>query len=1008
MSKESGIQSNAAGETPASGSKVSDTPNCQRWEHERECTIQFSHLVNASLDTRNLLEESVAFFQGLSRCEAVAIRLRDKDDFPYFQALGFSAEFLIDESSLCAKNSFGEILRDENNTVTLECQCGDVIRGCFDPSLPFYTEQGSFWTNCASKLIAEGATAEPQTRRHGRCIREGYESIALISLTTGSERLGLLQFNDRRQGQFSLEDITLWESLANHLATAMAKFRAEAALRQSEERTQGLLHTISDAVIINELNPQGGVGRFLEVTDLYCQRVGYSREELLSMSPKDLDDPDLGVSAELIGAQLRENGEARFEQMLVARDGTRIPVMIHNCLITLRGRPCVIASVRDMSERIRSQQALIESEQRLVQAAKVAKFGIFEFEHTSNTFQCSPIFRAIYGFGEDEIVTHEQVLQSVYPDDRESVYAALRRRADPQGDGLLRCEHRIIHPDGIRWVMVQSETFFEGEGDARRPVRTVGASLDITPRMDIELELRANQQYLRTALDMAKLGVWNRDLETKVITWDELTRSIFGWEENQPVTLESLFECIVPEDRERFLEKRSSVISGQEDSEAGIEYRIHTPDGSLRWLSVCRSLLYDSTGKPTRMIGVVQDITRRKQADAERLALEQQFLHAQKMEAVGRLAGGIAHDFNNLLMVIRSYAELTEDYLPEQGSLRKNIQAIIKAADRAASLTKQMLAFSRKQVLSPVALNLNVAITEAAKMLQRLLGEDIELQLRPDESIWTVQADPDQISQVLMNLSVNARDAMPEGGTLTIDTRNVTTDEAFIAEHPYVRPGDYAVFSVSDNGTGISKEVQQRMFEPFFTTKSVGKGTGLGLSTVYGIVKQSGGYLIANSDLGRGACFSIYLPRVQDAVLGDAMRKAEWLERGAGTLLVVEDEAALRDSIREFLCSLGYTVLDADSGPQALVIANAFEQPIDLMLTDLVMPRMSGRELSQLLANTRPQMRTIFMSGYTDDAAVRLGLQEDGVAFLQKPFSLAVLARKVREMLSSPQRFQQK
>ncbi len=1003
MSKESGLRIDPGG-PPTPGSKGSDPPDRPRWEEERECTIEFFRLVNDSTDVPRLVNAATTFFERHSHCESVAIRLRDRNDFPYFTALGFPPEYLLDENTLCPRDCIGEGPQDDHGDATEECHCGDVIRGRFDSSQPFFTAQGSFWTNCAGELRTAEAAAEHRTQRLGRCIRNGYQSIALIPLKAGDERLGLLQFNDNRPGRFSLQEIALWECLANHLATVLGKFRAEASLLQSEERTQALLATISDAVVVNEFTPQGGVGRFLEVNDVYCQRVGYSREELVLMSPKDLDDPASGLSALDVGKQLRENGEMIFDQILLAKDGTRVPVKIHNCLITMRGRPCVIASVRDMSERVRSEQALRESEQRLTQAANVANFGIFEVEHSSQSFHCSPIFRAIYGLGDEDRVTYERVLDSIYPEDRESVFAALRQRVDPKGDGLLSREHRIVHPDGIRWVKVRSRTFFEGKGDARHPVRTVGASVDVTARKDIELELRANQQYLRTALDMAKLGVWQRNLETGFITLDSLARSIFGFEENQVITLETLLSSIVPQDRERFLQKRNGVISGQADSEAGIEYRIQTPDGSLRWLSVYRNLVYDSSGNPKRMIGVVQDITRRKQENEERLALEQQFLHAQKMEAVGRLAGGIAHDFNNLLMVIRSYAEITEDSLPAHDGLRKNIQAIMKAADRAASLTGQMLAFSRKQVLSPVALNLNAAVAESAKMLQRLIGEDVELQLKPDESLWTVQADPNQIAQVLMNLSVNARDAMPDGGRLTIETHNATPDESFLNEHPYVEAGDYAVFSVSDTGTGISKEVQRRMFEPFFTTKSVGKGTGLGLSTVYGIVKQSGGYLFVDSEPGRGTCFSIYLPRVQSAVPVAELQKAKWLRRGTGTLLVVEDEPALRESIREFLGSLGYTVLDADSGPQALAITSQFEQTIDLMITDLIMPKMSGRELSQLLGSTRPQMKTIFMSGYTDDAVMHHhGVQEPGVAFLQKPFSLAVLARKVLEMLGSSQ-----
>jgi PAS domain S-box-containing protein len=656
------------------------------------------------------------------------------------------------------------------------------------------------------------------------------------------------------------------------------------------------------------------------------------------------------------------------------------------------------------AEHSQTEKALRESEQRLLQAVKVARLGIFEHDLNTGIFHCSPIMRELYGWAPEKLVTLESVMESIVPEDREILASAVRRTHDPKGPGLFYTELRILHPDGLRWIFSRTETFFEGDGNARYPVRTVGASVDITERKQVELELLASRQQLRTALDAAKLGVWNYSLATGEHTCDALACKIFGWPEDQAVTAETLLERVHPEDREMFLEQRDKSISGTLKPGAGVEYRIQLPDGSIRWLSVHRSVILDRSGKPVRLTGVVQDITDRKTDDQERMTLEHEFLHAQKIEAVGRLAGGIAHDFNNLLMVIRSYTEILQDSLPPHDSLRKNTQAIMKAADRAASLTGQMLAFSRKQVLSPIALNLNAAIDESARMLQRLIGEDIELHVIPAESAWTVRADPNQIAQVLMNLSVNARDAMPEGGSLTITSRNVTVDEGFVANHPYMLPGDYAAFSVADTGTGISKATQERMFEPFFTTKSVGKGTGLGLSTVYGIVKQSGGYIIVDSEPGRGACFTIYLPRVTEMAAEHDTVKGDSVPRGTETLLVVEDEDALRESICEFLESIGYTVLSANSGHQALTMTCQFDHPIHLMITDVVMPKMSGRELSQMLVTLRPELKTIFMSGYTDDEVVRHGVRNAEVAFLQKPFSLATLARKIREMLEAPKR----
>jgi PAS domain S-box-containing protein len=415
-------------------------------------------------------------------------------------------------------------------------------------------------------------------------------------------------------------------------------------------------------------------------------------------------------------------------------------------------------------------------------------------------------------------------------------------------------------------------------------------------------------------------------------------------------------------------------------------------DGTLYQEEATISPVRNKDGRVINYVAVKRDVT-------QETLLRNQLNQAQKMEAVGRLAGGVAHDFNNLLTVIKCYVEMLQDSLSTDDPLRRNTQEIMKAANRAASLTRQMLAFSRKQILSPVVLDLNAVINETAKMLKRVIGEDIRFQVRTAKSLWAIQADSDQIVQILMNLCVNARDAMPQGGTLTVATGNVTVKEGGFGGQPYVSPGDYVWLSVTDTGTGISKDIQEHIFEPFFTTKDVGKGTGLGLSTVYGIVKQSGGYVWVDSELGQGACFTIHLPRVRGAIAPDISEKSEARTLGTGTLLVVEDEEALREAICEFFRSLEYMVLEASSGQEALSVANQHEGQIDLLITDLVMPGMSGRELSQMLGSQRPYLKTIYMSGHTDDAVVRHGIHERGATFIQKPFGLSTLASKVRDTL---------
>jgi PAS domain S-box-containing protein len=415
-------------------------------------------------------------------------------------------------------------------------------------------------------------------------------------------------------------------------------------------------------------------------------------------------------------------------------------------------------------------------------------------------------------------------------------------------------------------------------------------------------------------------------------------------------------------------------------------------DGSLYELDGTISAIHDASGKITGFVAARHDVT-------PQLQLESQLRQAQKMESIGILAGGVAHDFNNLLMVIRSYTELMEDGLAEQDSARKGTHEIMKAVDRAASLTGQLLAYSRKQIISPVVLDLNVVISDTAKMLKRVIGEDIEFTVCPTEPLWAVKADPDQIVQILMNLCVNARDAMPKGGALTIETSNAPTGNQGIRGHLLVAPGDYVQVSITDTGTGISKEVQQQIFEPFFTTKEVGKGTGLGLATVYGIVNQSGGYVWVDSEPGHGSCFTICFPRTTEAMASQIAGDRTLRPRGTETILVAEDEAPLREAICEFLKSLGYTVLTASSGQEALLVASQHNGLIELLVTDVIMPKMSGRELSRSLGKIRADVKTIYMSGYTDDSVLRHGIRDMEVTIMRKPFSMTSFARKVRETL---------
>jgi PAS domain S-box-containing protein len=503
--------------------------------------------------------------------------------------------------------------------------------------------------------------------------------------------------------------------------------------------------------------------------------------------------------------------------------------------------------------------------------------------------------------------------------------------------------------------------------------------------------LKASEANFRSLVENAPYGICRCDANGRLVEANPALVAMLGFQSAEELLRLNLAADIYrdPEQRELLLE---SFRCGHSFDKVEAEW---TRQASSAMVVRVAGRPIRDTHKTVSFELYAEDIT-------EQRALEQQLRQSQKMEAVGRLAGGIAHDFNNLLMVISGYCEFLLQKLGPDPSLRGFAQEIANAADRATALTRQLLAFSRKQVLTPKVLDLNSVVSEHLKMLPRLIGEDIELAALPAEGLGKVKADPGQIEQVVMNLVVNARDAMPGGGKLTIETGNVTLDEAYSRRHPGVTAGDYVMLAISDSGMGMDAETQSHIFEPFFTTKGQ-KGTGLGLSMVYGIVKQSGGYIWVYSEVGHGTTFKVYLPRVADAQERPALPPAPaQLTPGHETILLVEDEPQLRDLTRQFLERQGYKVLVAENGAVAIEAAQRHSGSLDLLLTDIIMPVMNGRELAQRMAALRPKTRILFMSGYTENAVWRNGMIENSTNFLQKPFTLDALTRKVREVLETP------
>ena len=517
---------------------------------------------------------------------------------------------------------------------------------------------------------------------------------------------------------------------------------------------------------------------------------------------------------------------------------------------------------------------------------------------------------------------------------------------------------------------------------------------DIGERKDAEESLRQSEARLRLALEAGNCGIWDWEIPTDHVTWSDRVYELHGVAKGDfGGRVEDFTRLVHPEDKARVGATIRRAMEGGEDYQ--VDFRIVRPDGAVRWLTTGGRVQFDAERRPVRMLGVTTDITERKR-------VEEQLRQVQQLEVVGRLAGGVAHEVNNQMSVVLGCADFVLRRSDVPDPARADVEQMRNAAERSAAVTSQLLAFSRRQILRLSPLDLNQVVTELEPILQRTVGEDVTLRLKLEPGLGSIRADRGQIEQVLLNLTLNARDAMPLGGMLSLETSSTSLDDDYMQRRQGVAisPGAYAVLAVSDTGHGMDPEIRQHIFEPFFTTKGIGKGTGLGLSTVYGIVKQSGGYVWVYSEAGIGTAFKIYLPLAQSRDTGERpVPSASY--RGSETVLVVEDEAVVRDMAARGLTAEGYRVLQARDGAEALEVLAARDGDVDIVVTDVAMPVLNGRDLAVRLAEQRPDLPILFTSGYTDDNVVRRGLLESGQPFLQKPFSPSALAQNVRALLDA-------
>jgi two-component system cell cycle sensor histidine kinase/response regulator CckA len=743
---------------------------------------------------------------------------------------------------------------------------------------------------------------------------------------------------------------------------------------EASRRLAAIVESSDDAIIGKSL--QG----IIETWNRGAERLfGFAADEIVGTSILRLIPDDRRDEEDQILARIRRGESVKhFETVRRAKTGQLLEVSITASPIRDATGVIVGASkvARDITDRKRAEAAERASEGRYRALFDYAPDGILIAAPDSTYLDANPSMCGMLGYARAELIgmhAADIVAETEIP----HIMPAIE---EIRATATYRRQWTFRRKDGSTFAAdVIATTLPDGN--------LLGMVRDVTERNAAIAALSTAEERMRFALQSAQVGIWDTNFATGVVTWSETLEAQYGLAPGAfGGTFESFVALVHPADREAL---REAVGQGMKSgADFATQFRAIRPDGTVRWLTGRGRVLLADDGRPLRGVGISLDVT-------ERRALEAQYQQAQKMEAIGRLAGGVAHDFNNLLTVILGYSQLLQRSFSPGDPRSEDVAEIQKAGATAAALTRQLLAFSRKEIIEPTLLDLNRVFADMREMLERLIGEDVQVVLRLRPELAAVRADRGQMEQVLMNLAVNARDAMPAGGTVTIETANVTLDATYAKTHLSLEPGSYVTLTVTDTGSGMTPEVQAHLFEPFFTTKERGKGTGLGLATAHGIVTQSGGAVHFYSEVDRGSSFKVYLPMANAGPLPITPRSEAPSLTSPLTVLVVEDAEGLRELARRLLQNLGHAVVIAAGAEEATRLFRT--EAIDLLLTDVVMPGTSGPDLAAALLEERPSLRVVYMSGYTEDSIIQRGVLGPGVVFLHKPFTAETLDLKIRE-----------
>jgi two-component system cell cycle sensor histidine kinase/response regulator CckA len=892
--------------------------------------------------------------------------------------------------------------------LTLSMDAGTVWDLCYTVPVVIATIGACTW-----KLPVEPVWREERSRPRPELLGSLWMSVSLPLIILGvASRLA----HERPLLATILVVITLASSGARSLLTQRQEQQAAQAIVEAEKKFRILFRDNPQPTCLYD--PE--TGQFLEVNRAATEKYGYTREEFLSLTIADvcLDLPPERVAAALMGSEIR--GEVWRQRR---KDGTVLEVILFARTIEFEGHAARLMVTQDITEKRRSERlqsalyriaevsttahdltSLYRSIHAIVAHLLDAKnfyialcdpeSNYLTFPYFVDEFDSAPAPRTpkkglteyVLRSGEPLLATGEKLTEL-------AAAGEVERTGSPADDWLGVPLKRGDKTFGV--LAVQHYAARTRFGVRERDVLTFVSQQvanAIERKRNEEALLRSESRY-RSLVQSAVVGICRATRDWKFLEVNPALASMLGYNSPAEFLLLSAHTDVFFDQRAKAAVQTSFLRRGKFE---GVEAQWRRKDGSVIAVRLSGRGLRDDREDAEIFEVIAEDVTERK-------ALEEQLRQAQKMEAVGTLAGGVAHDFNNLLTVITGYSQILMEQHAQNAQSSRSIEQIFRAAERAAALTRQLLAFSRRQMLQPRLISLNTLVRNLEKMLQPLLGERIRIVLRTAPDLGTVRADPGQVEHVLMNLAVNARDAMPRGGTLMIKTENADLAEGFARKHPGALPGKYVVLSVTDTGTGMDTHALAHLFEPFFTTKEPGKGTGLGLSMVYGIVKQSGGYITVDSELGRGTTFRIYFPRLDDVEESPETESAPATRTaGTGTILLVEDEDAVRSLVEAILTADGYNILVADSADHAIELCRTHRDNIDILLTDVVMPGVSGPELAKHLLSLRPGLRVIYMSGYAGEYLHNEGVNADGVVLLQKPFTAAALEEKIRHVLHLP------